>query len=234
MLVSLIIFFATFVQSSVGFGLALIAMPLLVALLGIRTAAPLVAIVAFAAEFAILVRYRHALNLRAVLPLTITAIVAIPVGVFALRNLDEALVTTALGIFLILYSFYALFSPHVPELAHSWWAYLFGFLAGTLGGAYNTSGPPVIVYGNCRRWPPEEFKSNLQGFFVVFGLFVIAVHAFSGNFTGDVWSNLLLSLPGIFLGLVAGFALSRLINADLFRKLVLVLLIILGTMLIIG
>lgn len=233
MLVALIVFIATFVQSSAGFGLALVSMPVLVALLGIHIAAPLVAAVSMIAEFFILLRYRHALNLRALLPLAIAAVIAIPVGILALRHLNEAVVTTILGIVLVLYALYALFSPKLPELAHPAWAYGFGFVAGMLGGAYNTSGPPVIVYGNCRGWPPEEFKSNLQGFFVLFGLIVIVVHAVSGNFNSEVWQNLLLSLPGIGLGLIAGFTLSKRINADLFRKIVLVLLIFLGLFLII-
>jgi uncharacterized protein len=232
--VALIIFLAVFVQSSVGFGLALVSMPLLVAFLGIRTAAPLVAVVALIAELAILLRYRHALNLRAFTRLTAAAILAIPIGVLALRHVDEIIVTAILGIILIVYGLYALFRPNFPELSHPAWAYGFGFVAGMLGGAYNTSGPPVIVYGNCRRWPPAEFKSNLQGFFVVFGLIVIGVHAVSGNFTSAVWDNFLLSLPGVALGLITGFALSSRINAELFRKIVLVLLILLGVFLILN
>ncbi len=234
MLVALIIFIATFVQSSVGFGLALVSMPVLVTILGIQTAAPLVAIIGIIAEVFIFLRYRHALNLRAFVRLTVAAIIAIPIGIFALREVNEDIVTTLLGLILIGYSLYSLFSPNFPELAHPAWAYGFGFAAGLLGGAYNTSGPPVIIYGNSQRWPPEEFKCNLQGFFILFGLIVIGVHAVSGNLTAIVGQNLLLSLPGIALGLVAGFAVSSKINAELFRKIVLVALLFLGIFLIIG
>lgn len=234
MFVVLAFFLATLIQSSVGFGLALIAMPILIAVLGIQIAAPLVAVVGVLAESAILIRYRHAFNLRAVSRVTIAAVLAIPLGIYALRGLDEGLVTTILGVILILYALYALFSPHLPELAHQGWAYAFGILAGLLGGAYNTSGPPVIIYGNCRRWPPDEFKSNLQGFFIVFGLGVVSVHALSGNFNGAVWQNLLLAIPGAVLGTIAGFILAKQINPDLFRKIVLVLLILLGLQLILS
>ena len=234
MLISAVIFLAVFVQSSVGFGFALISMPLLVGLLGIQISAPLVAVLAFVAELVILIRYRQALNLRVVAQLTISAVIAIPLGVLSLRNLDAAIVTTILGVILTLYALYALFSPNLPQLAHQGWAYGFGFASGLLGGAYNALGPPVIIFGNCRGWPADEFKSNLQGFFVVNGLVVVGVHAFSSNFTSEVWYNLLLAIPGLLLGLVAGFLLSKRINAELFRKIVLLLLIILGVRLIIG
>ena len=234
MLVFLIIFLAVFVQSSIGFGLALVSMPLLVGLLGIQISAPLVALLATVAEVFILIRYRQAINLRVISQLTITAVIAIPLGVLALRHLDAAIVTTALGVILVAYALYALFSPRLPELAHQGWAYGFGFVAGLLGGAYNTAGPPVIIFGNCRGWLPNEFKGNLQGFFLINSLVIIAVHLFSGNYTSDVWSNFLLAMPGLILGLVAGFLLSKRINAELFRKIVLILLIILGIWLIIG
>jgi uncharacterized membrane protein YfcA len=154
--------------------------------------------------------------------------------VLALRHLDAAIVTTALGVILVGYALYALFSPQLPQLSGRGWAYGFGFVAGLLSGAYNTPGPPVIIFGNCRGWPPNEFKGNLQGFFLVNSLVVVAVHIVSGNYIADVWSNFLLALPGLAVGLIAGFLLSKRINADLFRKIVLLLLIILGARLIIG
>ena len=234
MLVFLIMFLATFVQSSIGFGFALVSMPLLVGLLGIQISAPLVAILALVAEVFILIRYREALNLHVVMQLIIPSIIAIPLGVLALRYLDADIVTAALGVILVAYGLYALFSPHLPELAHRGWAYGFGFVAGILGGAYNTAGPPVIIFGNCRGWPPNEFKGNLQGFFLVNSLVVVAVHMFSGNYNSVVWENFLLAIPGLILGLIAGFLLSKRINAALFRKIVLVFLIILGIRLVIG
>jgi len=209
-------------------------MPLMVGLLGIQLSAPLVAILAAAAEVFILIRYREALNLRVVWQLIIASIIAVPLGVLALRHLDGAIVTTALGVILVAYALYALFSPHLPELAHRGWAYAFGFVAGLLGGAYNTPGPPVIIFGNCCGWPPDEFKGNLQGFFMVNSLIVVAVHLFSGNYTTEVWQYVLLAIPSLAIGLVAGFALSKRINAELFRKIVLVILIILGIQLIIN
>ncbi len=228
MAVSLIFFFAVLIQSSIGFGLALIAMPLLVALLGIQIASPLVAVAGFLAEITILIRYREALNLEVVKQLTIAAIIGIPIGVLAVKYIDGGIVNKVLGILVIAYALYTMLAPQLPDLAAKAWAYTFGFFAGILGGAYNTWGPPVIVYGNCRSWPPDEFKSNLQGFFIVNGLVVIFVHGFSKNLTGIVFQNLIYSTPGVILGLIAGFYLSTRINPELFRKIVLVMLVILG------
>ncbi|MEW5718334.1 MAG: sulfite exporter TauE/SafE family protein [Chloroflexota bacterium] len=224
----LTIFLAIFTQSLTGFGTGLVSMALLPAFVGIRVSAPLVALTAGTLELALVIRYRDTLNVQSVWRLLLAALVGIPVGIISLRNLDERIGLTLLGIVLVAYPLYALFSPRLPKLEGRPWPYIFGFVAGLLGGAYNTSGPPVIIYGDSRRWSPAEFKANLQGFFLLNDALVIASHALSGNLTPWVWENFLLTLPAIVLGMLTGLALSRFINPALFRQIVLVLLIVLG------
>lgn len=228
MIVAVVIFLAIFTQSAAGFGSALVAMPLLTGLVGIRTATPLVALVGFTSELFLLLRYRAAFNWRAVGRLSAASVVGIPLGVYLLRRIDADIVTTGLGLLLVGYALYALFGPTLPQLAHRAWAYGFGFAAGLLNGAYNTSGPPVVLYGNCRRWPPAEFKSNLQGFFLLNSLVTLPTHALNGNFTTLVWHNYLLALPAVALGLWIGSKLGDRLDPGRFRQVVLVLLIVLG------
>lgn len=227
-LVITIFFFSAFVQSSIGFGFALVAMPLLVSMLGIHVAAPLVAITAMLIEIVILLRYREAFNFDDVKYIAIATILGIPIGIFAVRSVDSGIVNKILGVVVIGYALYALFAPNLPDLAGKTWAYFMGFIAGILGGAYNTTGPPLVIYGNARRWSPDEFKSNLQSLFLVTGVVVIAAHGMSGNLTGDVFQNLLYAVPGLVLGLTAGFFLSKRLNPGLFRTVVLIALLFLG------
>lgn len=228
MLITLIIFAAIFVQAASGFGLALVSMPLLAGLLGIRVATPLVALVAITGEVVMLARYRHAFSLRAVARLSAASLLGIPLGVFLLRRVDAGVITAVLGAFIIIYALYALFSPTLPALAHHAWAYGFGFTGGVLSGAYNTSGPPVIIYGTCHRWDPAQFKSNLQGYFLLNSVVTLTAHTLGGSFTPVVWESYLWALPGIGLGLVVGFSLDGRLDPHRFRQVVLVLLIILG------
>ena len=231
-LIMLIIFVAILTQSVVGFGLALVSVPLLVSLIGVQAAAPLVALVGLIAEILLLIRFHKALNLRAVSRLSIAAVFGVPVGVYLLGHVDTAVITTLLGIVIVGYALYALSALTLPQLAHSGWAWGFGFVAGVLSGAYSTSGPPVVIYGNCRRWSPAEFKGNLQGFFLLLSVMAILTHGVSGNFTAVVWHSFAWSIPGIVLGLLAGWGIDGRIDPHTFRKLVLLLLIVLGLRLI--
>ena len=230
-LVAVIIFLAALTQTATGFGLALVSMGLLVQMLGIQVAAPLVALTAASLELVLLVRHRRALNWNAVWKLSAASALGVPLGILALRQVNERIILTMLGLIIVAYAVYAWTDPRMPELAPGW-AWGFGFLAGLLGGAYNTAGPPAVIYGNSRRWSPSEFKSNLQSFFLLNDALVIAGHAVSHHLTPDVWSNYLLALPALALGLAAGLSLERLIHPETFRKIVLGLLIAMGARLV--
>jgi hypothetical protein len=230
--VALIVLAAVTTQTLTGFGSALVAMALLPGLVGIQVAAPLVTLMAGTLEVVLLIRYRQALNLRAVWRLSIAAALGIPLGVTALRTVSEAVILTVLGMVLVAYAAYALLAPRLPELKHRAWAYGFGFLAGMLGGAYNTSGPPAVIYGSSQGWTPAEFKSNLQGFFLLNDALVVASRAWDRQFTPEVWANFAASAPAIVLGVAIGAILERFIPPATFRRIVLWLLIVMGLRLI--
>jgi uncharacterized membrane protein YfcA len=227
-LVVLIVFLAVFTQSLSGFGSALVAMALLPGLVGMGVATPLVAAMALTVEGCLLLRYHASLNLRAMWRLAAASLAGIPLGMLALKRFDENAAMTILGIVIVAYAVYVLFELRPPELGHPAWGFVFGLLAGMLGGAYNTSGPPVVVYGNSRRWMPAEFKSNLQGFFLLNSALVVSGHALSHHFTQVVIQNYLTALPALALGILAGVSLDRIVNPDVFRKIVLVLLLAMG------
>lgn len=233
MLVAGIVFVAVLTQSVVGFGLALISMPLLVGLLGIQTAAPLVALIALLAEVVMIVYYREALRVDAIKELAIGSVIGIPLGVLALKRVDEAVITVVLGVLVAGYGLYGLLAPRLPEIRRTGWGYLYGLAGGLLTGAYNTGGPPMIIYGNCRRWPPDEFKSNMQALFLLHSLSVLAAHAIERNFTPEVLSNLAPAVPAALIGMGLGFALDRLVSPAAFRKIVLLALVALGVNLLI-
>ncbi len=89
--VALVVFFAAALQTLAGFGFALLVMPLLTLLLGIKTAAPLVALVGFSLYLINLLRYRRGLVWRETLQLLLPALLGVLVGVQLLRTFDENL-----------------------------------------------------------------------------------------------------------------------------------------------
>lgn len=226
--VILAVFFTTFTQSVVGFGTAMIGMPLLVELLGLPVAAPLVALLGLALELVMLAYYRQTITLRAMLPMILAAAVGIPVGILAVRHLDERLILTVLGMVILGYALYGLLRLRLPALRHPLWGIGAACLAGVLGGAYNTAGPPMIIYGHCKRWPPEMFRGTLQGFFLFIDLLVTANHAAVGSFTPTVLRMGVVSVLPLLVGFGVGTHFAKRINSQAYSRLVLGMLLVLG------
>ncbi len=216
-----------------GFGMALVAMPLLVTVWGIQTASPAFALLGLTATFINAVRLRGSVTRRDLIYLLIPALIGVPIGVWILNDVNPEIVTRVLGVLLIAYALYSLTGLRLPPVTSQGWAHVFGFSAGILTGAYNAGGPPVVVYGSACAWSPDRFKANMQTFFFLMGVVVVVSHAISRNLTPEVWQIALFALPGLLLGNFAGVRLGRFCPPDLFRKLVLILLIVLGVQLLI-
>lgn len=211
---------SAFVRSAIGFGDALVAMGLITSWIGLHTATPLVALIGTVISSVILAAQWRQLNLQTALPLILSTLVGIPIGLVVLKFAPEHLTRAVLGIVLIAYGGYGLLGLKLPTVTSDRFASLFGFVAGVLGGAYNTSGPPVVVYGTLKRWSPEQFRLTLQGYFFFTNFLILAGHALSGLWTVKVWSLFFVSLPAVGASIWLGKIANQRIQRELFAKLV--------------
>ena len=229
-----VIFAAAFVRSALGFGDAVIAMPLLAMVVGLKTASPLVAFMGPTISILILARGWRRVDMRSAARLIAASVLGIPIGVFGLTRLPEEPLKIVLGVLILLYGVFGLAKPGARiKNEKAWLSWLVGWSAGVLGGAYNTNGPPVVAYGMLRGWPPESFRATLQGYFLPTGLAILAGHGLAGMWTGEVLRSYLYSLPAIVLGVVLGGLLNRKLTHALFAKLVYGSLAVMGLILII-
>ncbi len=103
-----------------------------------------------------------------------------------------------------------------------------GAVGGVLSGAFNTPGPVIVMYGDARRWSPDQFRSNLALYFLANLVMVNATHIAAGNVDDLVWAGFLVSVPFVLGGLWIGASLARRLNRDRFSQIVLFLLLALG------
>ncbi len=232
--VLIVVFISGLVRSALGFGDALLSMPLLAYALGIRTATPLVALIAATNAVVILFGNWQQVELKATRRLIISSVLGLPLGLFMLKNAPEKLVMDGLGILLVLFGLAYLALPSLPQLRGRLYPYLFGFLAGVLGVAYNTNGPPIVLYGSLQGWSPERFRATLQSYFFPFGLFILAGHALSGLWTSQVFIYYAWTLPIILLAILLGSRLNGRIPSRLFDRIIYATLIFLGVFLFVG
>ncbi len=208
-------------------------MPILTLLIGPQQAAPLVAFLGPTTSTVILLKQWQDVDVKSVWRLILSSLLGIPLGILLVRQMPAGIVNAAMGALLLLFGWYNLVTPRLPTLEGMGWAYGFGFVAGILGGAYNTNGPPVIFYSALRRWSPDRFRATLQGYFFPTGLLILISHGLAGSLTGTVLRFYGYSLPFILLAVFAGGWLSHRIPRESFTRLVYGFLILIGAYLVI-
>jgi len=229
-----ILFAAAFVRSALGFGDAVIAMPLLTMVIGLKTASPLVAFIGPTISVLVLARGWRKVDLKPAVRLIAASALGIPVGVYGLARLPEEPLKVALGALILFYGVFGLARPGARiRSERAWLPWLVGGTAGVLGGAYNTNGPPVVAYGMLRGWPPESFRATLQGYFLPTGLMILAGHGLAGLWTAEVLRSYLHSLPALVAGVALGGLLNRKLTHALFAKLVYGSLAVMGLVLLV-
>lgn len=228
-----VVFVSTLVRTTLGFGNALVAMPLLAIVLRIQIVTPLVALLAFTISLMILLKNWRQAHFRTSGWLTFFSLLGIPIGLLLLRGVYEPVVKTVLAILVIGFSLYNLINPERLTLKTERSAYIFGFIAGILGSAYNTHGPPIVIYGTLRKWPPENFRATMQSYFLTTGILIVGAHASAGLITIEVMWYFLLSLPVAALSVFCGNRVNHLIPRGKFDRYVHLGLICIGVMLLI-
>jgi uncharacterized membrane protein YfcA len=223
-----ILFLAALTKATLGFGESLLAIPLLTMVVGVQTAAPLVSLLAATVTLLLLVRNRQQIDLTATWRLLAAAVVGVPIGVWWLAALPATWVTAVLGGLLVTVGVYNLLQPQWIGLQDTKWTYLFGFLAGVLGGAYNIASPPVLIYGAVRRWPPEQFRVTMQGFFLPVSALILIGHAGAGLWTRQVLLLYALAWPIMLVAFWLGNHFAQRVKPQILGRLLYGALIVLG------
>jgi uncharacterized membrane protein YfcA len=217
-----VIFLATTVRTTFGFGEALVAMPLLAFLIPVPVATPLVALLSITVAIVVIAEdWRHVHFLSAKW-LILSALAGIPFGLLLLMSTDERIVKVVLAAVILSFSTYCLCSGRQLELKSErlGWLLCSGFCSGILGGAYNMNGPPLVIYGMMRRWSAERFRATLQGYFLPASLMGFCGYWAAGLWVPAVTRYYLTSLPVLLAAILLGRTINRRMKARSFVRLV--------------
>jgi uncharacterized membrane protein YfcA len=211
-----VLFLATVIRSAFGFGEALVAVPLLALVVPVEIAAPVAVLGSITVALVVVLQdWRH-IHLRSAARLVISTFFGIPLGLLVLKTVPEAIVKATLAVVIIGFSIFSLVRPSHYELKSDGLAWVFGFFAGVLGGAYGVNGPPLVIFGTLRKWSPAHFRATLQGYFLPASTAGMVGYFFAGLWTPTVNRYYLWSLPGIVLAAFVGRVINRRLNARQF------------------
>jgi uncharacterized membrane protein YfcA len=225
-----VLFLATLIRSSFGFGEALIAVPLLSLRLPVAVTAPLAVAVSVVVAGIIVAQDWRKIEMRSAAGLVVSATFGIPLGLLLITLVNDQVVKLILGLVIGGFSLYSLTARSRLHLDkdHPLWLLTAGFWSGILGGAYGMNGPPLVIYGSLRRWSPQHFRATLQGYFLPTSLLGLIGYIVVGLWSPEITTYLLYSLPGVVLAILIGRAVNHRLRGDHFFRFLYVGLLVIG------
>ncbi len=208
---------AGLVQGFLGFGFGIVAMAGLTLSHDILHAAGVVNLVGWVATVAQLWSLREHTQWRTVARILPTLMIGVALGVTALGVLDRGLMVQALGLTTIVIAGWNIARPQLQAAESLALDRVVGLVAGALGGAFNTGGPPLIAHLYRKPGAPEVARATLQALFLTISSTRAIFSTAQGLFTTTIVTNALAAIPVMFVGLTAGLWLTRRVTPERFR-----------------
>ncbi len=216
------------IKGLLGIGLPMVAIPGLTLLYGLPQALATIAIPVAAANAWQVVQFRRAERPAGVLlPFMIAGGAGTVVGTMILASVAEIWLETTLAFMLLGYVILRLRRPNLvirPDQARRM-AMPTGLIAGLVQGATGISGPIAITFLHAQRLARESFILSTGAAFLAFILFQIPVLGMTGIMGTSAVATGLLGLPAVAIGLWSGNRLARYVDAVLFDRLLLTVLV---------
>jgi len=236
--VIVVLLLAGIVKGTIGFGPALVSVPVLV-----QAFDPKVAIAAFSIPMLIgnlVILWRDGVSWGEIRPharLVGTVFLATIVGAVGLVALPADLLSLTVGVAVLAYLVVAHRSADgtlIRYATHRWSEYALGSVGGVLGGALGMGGVPLATYLDARELDRDVFTLVLVTLLALNNSVRLAALWGGGLFTRAEFALGAAFVPPLFLGVVGGVRLRKHIPADRFEALVHLVLLVSGLRLVYG
>lgn len=226
--VAVVVFAAFVVRGMSGFGAGMIAVPLLAFVIPLQLAVPLCSILVFVLFVILLLRDREQVVWPELWRLVPPTIIGAVIGLWLFAVLDNRILVTMLGGFLVLYALYMLVVSFLglPKLRCSQrWA----FPAGFFGSFFDTlfgggGGTLVVIYINARGVSRNGFRATVAALWFFEMIARIGGYAWAGYYDNTALLLFALLLPVMWAGTVLGERLGNRVDSETFGRVLAVML----------
>ena len=225
-----VVFLAAIVRGFSGFGFSLLAITALSLVYTPAEIVPSIFMLEIAASLNLLPGIWKDIHWKSLLPLMLGCLIATPIGVWALANVPAEPMQIALSIFVLIATAllakgFALKSMPGPIASTA-----AGAASGLANGAFGIGGPPVILFYFASPAGNLAGRASMIMFFIFTDVIGLANQSLHGLITMQAATRALFYLPALLLGVWIGARSFKSVDQGLFRKIVLVILAVLATL----
>ena len=218
------------VSGLTGFGLALIAIPLLLLVYEPTTVVVLVFVLSVFINVAVVWDSWHDADRRLVLALLLPASAGVFVGAEILYYADPLYIRIGVGVVVVISALLLLREVRIPGASGWIGTVIAGSTSGMLSTSTGLAGPPIVLLLASRDLPKHEFRGTSALYFLPISVVGLVVLAFRGLVDGSEISLGLLLIPAAIAGKAIGTALLGRVSERAFRAITLGLVILTGTL----
>ncbi len=221
-------FLGALVHGVLGFGSGLVCMALLPLLWDISYTVGVLSPLASVLSILLTFKLKEHIRLDEARPLLLATPFGVITGLWMLQSWPDSLMKALLGALLLFFVGNSLLQSSTHRTVHPSFGAIAGFLGGATGAAFGVSGPPVLIYATAAGWERDRFRANLQIFFSLTCILAFFGLLKTGIVNPTTLPHSLILGPAALIGVLTGNRIAQNVPSDLFHRLVLGALAIMG------
>lgn len=223
------VFVAYSVEAALGFGSTIILVALGSLVFPIKDILPPFIPVSFLLNTYLVGKYRKNIDLnllfKTILP---WMLLGMPLGLWGITYLKETWVKLFFGCFICMLSFPMFFvstnrSPVSPIKKN-----ILLWVGGVIHGAFGTGGPNVVYVLGRSVSDKNVFRSTLSLLWALLGIPMVITYVFQGQYDARMINQAFGFIPMLFMGILVGETINKIIPAHVFNRTVFMALILIG------
>ncbi len=234
-LLSVAVFFGAFVSGLAGFAFSAVAGAILLHMFEPLEAVPLMMACSVGVQGTNLWALRKSIQWRDSLILIGGGVLGVPLALWLLHNTDPRTFQKLFGLTVAIYSSYMLFKPnlsHLRQMPQSR-TVLIGFGGGLIGGLTAMPGALPTIWCDMHGLPKSQQRGLVQPFIAAMQIVALVMMLARHDLSSKVLIELGASIPALLAGSALGILAFRSINELMFRRIILLTLLISGVLLVV-
>ena len=236
LLVGIVVFVTHTIEAVTGFGCTVLAFPFVIFLMkDMEQAKIILAILALiTAAYFVITKFRY-INWKHFGIIVLFAGLGMPIGMLIYKYLDASILKKSLGAFIVITAAIQLHKSFVRKsnvrIIPKFVGYIFLFAGGIIHGAFAVGGPLVVLYSADKITDKGQFRVTMCLLWTILNTALLFQFLFGHKLTFDIGRDLIILLPFLIAGIIAGEVIHYKVNEALFRKVVFVSLFLVGIVL---
>ncbi|MCL4466710.1 MAG: sulfite exporter TauE/SafE family protein [Chloroflexi bacterium] len=227
-LAGLVVLAAAYTHGLTGQGFAQVAAPLLLLFLEPRLVVPLNLTLASVVCASVIMDAYGGVRFRRLVLMAIASVIGAPLGAYVLLAVSPSVLKLIIATAVVVFTIPMLLGLSYPLPRERTASLGIGFLAGMLASSTSASGPPVVLFLVNQGWPKEALRPSFSAFFLFSNLVALGAIVASGGLMPTMWPLAAALLPVTVAGFLLGTRTLPWVNAALFRRLSLLVVLIAG------